>query len=114
MTNKKKIAISIISLSLIIPLVTLLSKKEITTTYLSDNFFLVSLFFIIIGVTILVLSSGFFDFFQKNMKQLMLRRKSNEPKEYIPLSQIFEKKPVYWLSVGGTLLLISIIFAFLS
>lgn len=114
MTNKKKIILSIISLALIIPLVTLMTKKEITTTYLSDNFFLVSLFFIIIGATILVLSSGFFDFFQKNMKQLMWRRKKNEPKDYVPLSQIFEKKTVYWLSVGGTLLIISLFFNFLS
>ncbi len=114
MKNKKKIVLSIISLALIIPLVTLITKKEITTTYLSDNFFMVALFFIIIGVAILVLSSGFFDFFQKNMKQLMWRRKKNEPKDYVPLSQVFEKKPIYWLSVGGTLLIISLLFTFLS
>lgn len=114
MTLTKKLGISLGALVTIIPLFTFLTNKKMTLTSLSDNFFLSSLFFLIIGGFILVLSSGFFDFFQKNMKHLIQLRRNNEPKEYIPLSEIFKKKPIYWLVVGGTLLLISTILAILS
>lgn len=114
MTLLKKIGVSLIVLLAGIPLMTFLFNKELTTTNLSDNFFLVSLFFIIIGVGISILSSGFFDFFQKNMKNLIQLRKNNEPKEYIPLSKIFTKQPIYWLAVGGTLLLISAVLGLLT
>ena len=110
----KKIGISLAVLILGIPLLTFMIKKEVTTIFLSDNFFMFSLVFLIIGVFILVLSSGFFDFFQKNMKEFIQLRRKNEPKEYIPLSQIFEKKPLYWLITGGVLLVISIVLALIS
>ena len=114
MNLTKKIVISLGSLIVGIPLVTLITKNTLSTVNLSNNFFMFSLLFIIIGTVIAVLSSGFFDFFQKNMKNLIQQRRKNEPKEYIPLSEIFKKKPIYWFSVGGTLLIISIILALLS
>ncbi|WP_443081335.1 DUF3899 domain-containing protein [Vagococcus sp.] len=75
---------------------------------------MLALFFLIIGGFILVLSSGFFDLFQKNMKHLFHLRRNDEPKEYVPLSNIFKKKPIYWFFVGGIFLLISIFSALLS
>ena len=114
MTIYKKIGVSLGGLVIFIPLFTLLTKKELTLVSLSDNFFMFSLVFIIIGAGIAILSSGFFDFFQKNMKNLIQARKKNEPKEYIPLSEIFQKKPIYWLSIGGLSLLISFLLALFS
>ena len=111
MTNKKKTAICLVGLFFIIPAITWLTKKEITLKYLSDNFFMFALFFLIVGGFILVLSSGFFDLFQKNMKHLIQLRKNNEPKEYVPFSQIFKKKPVFWFIIGVSLLVTSIILA---
>lgn len=114
MTTKKKIILSIGSSFLLIPLLTFSLNHELTSKNLSDNFFMLSLVFLIIGGFILVLSSGFFDLFQKNMKHLFNLRKNETPKEYVTLSDIFKKKPIYWFSVGLTMLLISIILALLS
>ncbi|MGO3837566.1 MAG: DUF3899 domain-containing protein [Vagococcus sp.] len=75
---------------------------------------MLSLVFLIIGLSILVLSSGFFDLFQKNMKRLIILRRKNEPKDYIPLSNIFNKKPIYWLVTGTVLLLLSLVLAIMS
>lgn len=114
MNLAKKIIISLGTLIVGIPLFTLVTNNSITTTTLSNNFFMFSLLFIIIGTSIAVLSSGFFDFFQKNMKNLIQQRRKNEPKEYIPLSEIFKKKPIYWFIVGGTLLIISFLLTLFS
>ncbi len=114
MTTKKKIVTNLLGLIIIIPLITWITKKEITLAYLSDNFFMFALFFLIIGGFILVLSSGFFDLFQKNMKHLVYLRKNSEPKEYIPLSNIFNKKPIYWFAVGLLLLATSIFLALIA
>jgi hypothetical protein len=48
------------------------------------------------------------------MKNLIQQRRKNEPKEYIPLSEIFKKKPIYWFIVGGTLLIISFLLTLFS
>ena len=81
----------------------LISTKQVSWTLLSDHSFLIGLLFLIIGTTILVLSSGFFDLFQKNMKKLIRLRRNNEPRDFIPLSQVFQKHPTYWFIVGITL-----------
>ena len=114
MTQMKKIGISLTALLIALPIITFIIKKELTLSNLSDTFFMVSLFFFFFGGFILVLSSGFFDLFQKNMKHLIQLRKKNEPKDYVPLSQVFKNKPVLWLTIGGTLFIISFILAFLA
>ncbi len=55
----------------------LISKEPITTSSLSDTFFIVSLFFLIIGIALWIISSGFFDNFQRSMKKRVsiLKRK---------------------------------------
>lgn len=110
----KKIMISLGCLLVLIPLVTLVTTKTITTLSLSNNFFMFSLVFLIIGTSIAILSSGFFDFFQKNMKNLIQQRRKIEPKEFIPYSEIFKKKPIYWFVVGASLLLVSLILSLFS
>lgn len=114
MNLTKKIIISLGFLIIGIPLITLVTSNTITTAIFSNNFFMFSLLFFIIGTSIAVLSSGFFDFFQKNMKNLIQQRRKNEPKGYIPLSEIFKKKPIYWFVIGGTLLIISFILSLFS
>lgn len=114
MNLAKKIIISLGILIIGIPLITLVTNSSLNTTILSNNFFMFSLFFIIVGTSIAILSSGSFDFFQKNMKNLIQQRRKNEPKEYIPLSEIFKKKPIYWFIIGGTLLIISLILLLFS
>lgn len=56
----------------------LISKEPITTSSLSDTFFIVSLFFLIIGIALWIISSGFFDNFQRSMKNAFrFKRKMN-------------------------------------
>lgn len=92
----------------------LMSTKQVSWTLISDHSFLIGLLFLIIGTTILVLSSGFFDLFQKNMKQLIRLRRNNEPKDFVPLSHIFQKHPTYWFIVGITLVVISFLTSFIA
>ncbi len=70
---------------------------------------MVALFFFMITAFIGVFVSGFFDNFQKNMKDTLRLRKNTEPKDYVKTSEIFSKQPVYWLSVAVSLLLISLL-----
>lgn len=81
----------------------LISKEPITTSSLSDTFFIVSLFFLIIGIALWIISSGFFDNFQRSMKNAFRFKKKNEPKEFIPLSVIGDAHRSFWLKTGGHL-----------
>lgn len=89
-------------------------KKSLTLVHLSDSFFMIGLFFLAIGVFFAILSSGFFDFFQKNMKTMLFRKKKNEPKDFIPWSQLAKKRPIYWFEVGGIFLAFAILFFFIG
>ena len=86
----------------------LISKEPITTSSLSDTFFIVSLFFLIIGFALWIMSSGFFDNFQRSMKNAFRFKKKNEPKEFIPLSVIGDAHRSFWLKTGGILLILSL------
>ena len=80
----------------------LISKEPITTS------FIVSLFFLIIGIALWIMSSGFFDNFQRSMKNAFRFKKKNEPKEFIPLSVIGDAHRSFWLKTGGILLILSL------
>ena len=82
----------------------LISKEPITTSSLSDTFFIVSLFFLIIGIALWIMSSGF----QRSMKNAFRFKKKNEPKEFIPLSVIGDAHRSFWLKTGGILLILSL------
>ncbi|MBL1227761.1 DUF3899 domain-containing protein [Enterococcus sp. BWB1-3] len=86
-----------------------LIKKSVTIQSISDTFFIVSLFFLIIGMALWIMSSGFFDNFQYFMKKTLHLRKKNEPKEYIPFSEIGKAHRLYWLTTGGCLLIPAIV-----
>ena len=86
----------------------LISKEPITTSSLSDTFFIVSLFFLIIGIALWIMSSDFFDNFQRSMKNAFRFKKKNEPKEFIPLSVIGDAHRSFWLKTGGILLILSL------
>lgn len=88
----------------------LLSKKGISTTTLSDTFFVVALFFLIIGIALWIMSSGFFDNFQRFMKQSFRLKRKSEPKEFTPLSIIGNDHRLFWLETGGILLILSLVF----
>ncbi|MTD37531.1 DUF3899 domain-containing protein [Erwinia sp. CPCC 100877] len=87
----------------------LLSKQSLTIRSLSDTFFIVSLFFLIIGIAMWIMSSGFFDNFQRFMKNYFRFRKKNELKEFVPFSEIGKAHQLYWLETGGILLIVSFV-----
>ncbi|MGC6767281.1 DUF3899 domain-containing protein [Enterococcus sp. LJL128] len=86
-----------------------LTKKSVTAQSISDSFFIVSLFFLIIGIALWTMSSGFFDNFQRFMKNAFHLRKKNEPKEFIPFSEIGIAHRYFWLVTGGFLLIPAIV-----
>ncbi|MGX7244182.1 DUF3899 domain-containing protein [Enterococcus quebecensis] len=87
----------------------LLIKQSLTIRSVSDTFFIVSLFFLIIGLALWIMSSGFFDNFQRFMKMHFRFKKKNEPKEFIPFSEIGKAHQLYWIETGGILLIVSIV-----
>lgn len=84
-------------------------KQSLTIRSVSDTFFIVSLFFLIIGIAFWIMSSGFFDNFQRFMKIHFHFRKKNEPKEFIPFSEIGKAHQLYWLETGGILLMVAMV-----
>lgn len=91
-------------------------KHSLTIRALSDTYFIVSLFFLIIGIALWIMSSGFFDNFQRSMKTHFRLKKKKEQEEYIPFSVIGKEHRFYWLLTGSillTLAIISLLFYFL-
>lgn len=109
MKTEKKALITILCITIALPILQWLRLNELSVQKLSDNYFMFALIFIMIGSAIAILSSGAFDFFQKNMKNLRFSRRKDEQHDYVPLSKIVKKKPYYWFEVGITLLLISVL-----
>lgn len=90
-------------------LIYLFIKNTLTIRSIMDTFFLASLFFLIIGVTFWVMSSEFFDNFQRFMKMHVRFRKKNEPKEFTPFSEIGQAHQLFWLETGGILLIVTFV-----
>ena len=77
----------------------LISKEPITTSSLSDTFFIVSLFFLIIGIALWIMSSGFFDNFQRSMKtRFVLKRKRKSLSRFQSLAM----HRSFWLKLGAS------------
>ena len=77
----------------------LISKEPITTSSLSDTFFIVSLFFLIIGIALWIISSGFFDNFQRSMKtRFVLKRKMN--RKSLSAFSHWRCTSLFWLKLG--------------
>lgn len=86
-----------------------LINQSLTIRSISDTFFTASLFFLIVGLALWIMSSEFFDNFQRFMKMHYRFRKKNEPKEFTPFSEIGKAHQLYWLETGGILLIVSIV-----
>jgi hypothetical protein len=110
MKKRKWSLLTALITSLGIFLYLLLTKKGLSMVALTDTFFIASLFFLIIGNALWIMSSGFFDNFQRFMKQSLRFRRKNEPKEFIPLSTIGKDHCRFWLETGGILLILSLVF----
>lgn len=108
MKNLKWPFITSVSVSIGI-LIYLLLNQSLTIETLSDTFFIASLFFLIIGIALWIMSSEFFDNFQRFMYMHTRRRKQNTPKEIVPLSEIGHAHQRYWLETGVILLIVSLI-----
>lgn len=87
----------------------LLLKHSLTSLALTDTYFIVSLFFLIIGIALWIMSSGFFDTFQRSMKMHFRLKKKKEQEEYIPFSVIGKEHRFYWLLTGSMLLILAVI-----
>lgn len=110
MKNLKWPLITSIFVSLGIYFFLFLTKKPFTTQTISDTFFIAALFFLIIGIAFWIMSSGFFDTFQRTMKNAFRFKKKNEPQEFTPLSVIGKDHHLFWLVTGGILLTIALCF----
>lgn len=89
-------------------------KQTLSLLTLSDTLFLCALFFGMIGILLWIFSSGFFDTFQRSMRLALRRRNKNEPKEFLPLSEVGKGAFRYWLEVAAALLLVSLILLLLE
>lgn len=113
MKNFKWPLITSASTSLGILFYLLFVKQSLTFQTLSDMFFIVSLFFLIIGIALWIMSSGFFDTFQRTMKHAFRFKKKNEPQEFTPFSIIGNDHRLFWLETGGILLIVALCFLLL-
>lgn len=107
MKTEKKAFITIVIL-IFITFVSALIKQRLTIRFFSDLFFMIALFFLMAGALWSVLASGFFDFFQKSFHQLLFSRKKQNPKEFMPFSEVAAKRPLYWFEVGICFLLLAL------
>jgi hypothetical protein len=90
-------------------------KGALTLNSISDALFLEGLLFLIIGVTLLVFSSGFFDLFQKSMhKSFSLLRKKRENTKFMPLSEVGHGAYGFWLIIATILILTSLVLLLLG
>ncbi|AYW45734.1 DUF3899 domain-containing protein [Tetragenococcus koreensis] len=96
----------IISLTiLLVSLLLTIIQKDFSLTALSDNLFLFTLFFLIVGGFLWVFSSGFFDNFQRSFK----RRNKKTKTAGMKLSEVGRSSFRFWLEPAGILFLLSLL-----
>ena len=119
MTNKLKEVLLISSSTCILVLLYhFLAFSSLNKTQIADTLFLAALFFLILGLILFVLSSGFFDFFHYSSLYLaaLLRKKEPKTKAFNPnkgLSSGFGKRYQIFLFTSLILAGISIALSFL-
>lgn len=109
MQTEKKAALTIVGINLFLVLTKIIFNQKIAITTYADNCFMIALFFLMIGALFSILGSGFFDFFQKNMKRQLFHKKNMKKANFIPLSQVAPRRPTYWFEVASFFLLISLL-----
>src|SRR5699024_11703253 len=105
--TEKKVCLTTGLLMILLTILALTTQNHVLR-FLTDAFFMIGLFFIMIGALLAVFLSGFFDFFQQNMHNFFNRKKKQTSEEFIPLSQTITKQPIYWFEIGGIFLLLSL------
>ena len=88
-------------------------NHQLTLIQLSNDLFLCTLPFLIIGGFLWVFSSGFFDHFQRSFHLARTRNRKEKP-EFTSLSSVSYGMYTFWLIIAGILLVFSIVFALIS
>lgn len=88
-------------------------NHQLTLIQLSNDLFLCTLPFLIIGGFLWVFSSGFFDHFQRSIYLARTRNRKKKP-EFSSLSSASYGMYTFWLIIAGILLALSIVLLILS
>ncbi|NKZ28316.1 MULTISPECIES: DUF3899 domain-containing protein [Vagococcus] len=88
---------------MLITLISVIKKEEITIMLLSDRLFLFGLFTLMISAFIQIVRSGFIDNFQKSFHQRSKKKKYS----YVSASQWFQTKPVVLFATSVVSFLLS-------
>lgn len=105
----KKISLTLLAIFIATPIYLAIFKHSLTLLSLSNSFFMLGLLFLMVAAFIGILLSGFFDLFQKNMKETFAKRRNQKKHDYVKFSAVFSKKPTYWLACAGVLITLSLI-----
>ncbi|HAQ0618269.1 DUF3899 domain-containing protein [Enterococcus faecium] len=111
--KKKSIPYAVAFLLILVILIKNLINHSFTLIQLSNDLFLWSLPFLIIGGFLWVFSSGFFDHFQRSVHLARTRNRKKKP-EFSSLSSASYGMYSFWLIIAGILIALSAIFMFFS
>ncbi|WP_060206404.1 DUF3899 domain-containing protein [Sporosarcina koreensis] len=106
----KKIALNVIvNQLLILVLVLILHRKLTILEYINISFYLGSLF-LAIGILVLILQSGFFDFFSTSMKKVLSRKhEQTELTSMRPPSEVISMKASFFFRSGLPIILFMLV-----
>ena len=93
---------------LVLTIICLLYKHNLTLLSLSNTLFMVGLPFIIIGALLWVFASGFFDNFQRSIRE-STKRKEKKQTPYMALSEVGMGAYSFWFKIGFPLIFIAIL-----
>lgn len=109
----KRIAINVIVIQLSILLLSLIFYSRITILHYINISFTIGLLFLCIGILVLVLQSGFFDFFTTSMKKVLYRKEvQDELKTMRAPSEVVTMKAAYFFQVGIPIIVLMLIALF--
>ena len=92
----------------LLTLIVLLFKNNLTFINLSNTLFMVALPFIIIGALLWVFASGFFDHFQRSIRE-STKRKDKKQTPYMALSEVGMGAYSFWFKIGLPLFILSLL-----
>ena len=92
----------------LLTLIVLLVRNNLTVINLSNTLFMVALPFIIIGALLWVFASGFFDNFQRSIRE-STKRKDKKQTPYMALSEVGMGAYSFWFKIGLPLLILSLL-----
>lgn len=111
----KKSPLFVTFLCIVLIVIWLFVKQELTVVALSDAFFLACFPFAIAGITKWLLTTGFFDYFHFSMRRAMtMKRDEKKTTEFVPRKKKQNASTFFWLKIAANLLILAIIFLLLS